>query len=84
MHESQVSICKLCKIKVKLPWLMKSPLIEITKNLIQLKSFPLIIDYLLTFDNQGDWDFCINKYNIRNTTLINYNISEYSDFLFLY
>ena len=32
--------------------------------------------------NQGDCDFCINKYNIRNSTLINYNISEYSYFLF--
>ena len=50
LQESQISICKLCINKVELPWLMKSPLIEITKNLIQIKSFPLIIDYLLTFD----------------------------------
>ena len=83
LQESQISVCKLCKNKVELPWLMKSSLLEISKEMIQIKSFPLILDYLLAFDNQGDCDFCLNNYHISNTTLINYKISEFSDFLFI-
>jgi hypothetical protein len=61
---------------------MKSSLINITKELVQIKFFPLILDYLLPFDNKGDCNNCLNKFNVPNTALINFKISQYSDFLF--
>ena len=50
VQESKLSICKLCHNKVELPWIIHSVFFEISKNLIKVKSLPLIINFLISLE----------------------------------